>query len=285
MSTKRLSVLVALVLGLSVCICSSPAEAQYVENGLIGYWTFNSADIDGDTAKDMAGDYDGTIMGNPQVVAGKVGDALQFDQKSTDGGGDFVDLGIEINKEMTGPFTVEGWFRFSLNIRPVENRVHVLLASREGAWGDGEGMLLMYNNNRLRPNGEFEGHIMVFSVHYMGTSWLSVGGPDNPFMLESERWYHITATFDGALMKTYFDGEVVGELANNNLAREATTNLRIAHSHKMGTRWNLLGAADEVRIYNRALDAGEVNQNLQAVTAVDPGDKLASSWGAIKSTY
>ena len=45
MSTKKLSVLVALVLGLSVCICSSPAEAQYVENGLIGYWTFNSADI------------------------------------------------------------------------------------------------------------------------------------------------------------------------------------------------------------------------------------------------
>ena len=48
-------------------------------------------------------------MGDPQVVAGKVGDALQFDQKSTEGGGDFVDLGIEINKEMNGPFSVEGW--------------------------------------------------------------------------------------------------------------------------------------------------------------------------------
>jgi len=43
---------------------------------------------------------------------------------------------------------------------------------------------------------------------------------------------------------------------------------------------------DEVRVYNRVLTEDEVKQNF-AVTAnnlaVEPSDKLATSWGKIKS--
>ena len=282
---RMLTIAFALAIVVCVCMSAGTVEAQHVENGLVGYWTFNAADISGKTVKDVAGNYDGTMKGNPRVVAGKVGEALQFDQKSLDDGGDYVDLGTDINKEMTGPFTVEGWFRMSFGVKDVKNAVHVLVASRKGAWGDGEGTLLQYNNNRLKPNGEFEGHIMSFSIHYKGTCWLSAGGVDKPVKLEKDKWYHVAATFDGSKSRIYSNGQVIGELACAKPAVQAKTSLLIAHSVQMSTGWNLMGAADEVRIYDRALDEGEINQNLQAVSAVNSGDKLASSWGAMKTAY
>ncbi len=49
--------------------------------GLMGYWSFDEAD----EANDLSGNgHDGVIRGNPKVIAGKFGEALEFNG-STDG--------------------------------------------------------------------------------------------------------------------------------------------------------------------------------------------------------
>ena len=55
------------------------AEAQPVQDGLAAYWAFDADTIEGDTVKDVWGDHDGTIFGDPEIVIGQVGQALRFD--------------------------------------------------------------------------------------------------------------------------------------------------------------------------------------------------------------
>ncbi|MCG8622435.1 MAG: hypothetical protein MJE68_10630, partial [Proteobacteria bacterium] len=50
-----------------------------VTDGLVSYWTFDEKDIAGFTAKDVWGENDGRIVGDPKIVDGQVGEALEFD--------------------------------------------------------------------------------------------------------------------------------------------------------------------------------------------------------------
>ena len=63
------------------------APASIVTDGLVSYWTFDRGYINNKTGKDVWGDNNVTISGNPKVVPGQVGEALKFD-----GAGDFVNL-------------------------------------------------------------------------------------------------------------------------------------------------------------------------------------------------
>ena len=51
-----------------------------VTEGLVSYWTFDKQDIAGGTVKDVWGENDGKIVGDPKVVDGQVGEALEFDE-------------------------------------------------------------------------------------------------------------------------------------------------------------------------------------------------------------
>ena len=48
------------------------APASVVTDGLVSYWTFDRGYIIKKTVKDVWGDNNGTISGNPKVVPGKV---------------------------------------------------------------------------------------------------------------------------------------------------------------------------------------------------------------------
>ena len=61
------------------------AVASVVTDGLVSYWTFDKGSIVNKMVKDVWGDNNGKIIGNPKVVPGQVGEALEFD-----GAGDFV---------------------------------------------------------------------------------------------------------------------------------------------------------------------------------------------------
>ena len=75
---KNLAIFVAVTVALTFA-CHA-AEAQYVKDGLLGYWPLDTDSISGDTIKDVSGNgNDGTINFPVKIVAGQVGDALEFD--------------------------------------------------------------------------------------------------------------------------------------------------------------------------------------------------------------
>jgi hypothetical protein len=78
---RKSFLLISLVFVLSL-VLTSVTRAD-----LVGWWRLDEGT--GTTAYDSSGNgNDGTILGNPQWVAGKVGGALDFD-----GNGDYIDCG------------------------------------------------------------------------------------------------------------------------------------------------------------------------------------------------
>ncbi len=72
---------IMLILTFSICavFLTIPfVNAQFPENGVVGYWSFDVGTINGNTVKDLLGENDGELEGNPKVVNGKVGKALEF---------------------------------------------------------------------------------------------------------------------------------------------------------------------------------------------------------------
>ena len=252
------------------------AEAQHVTNGLISYWPFNEADIDGDSVADAMGKYNGAIVGDVEVVEGKIGEALMFNMDKNDASlrGDHVDVGVDINSEVKDSFTVEGWFKF---MDRVDGIVHVLMCARMGGWAASQGISFLYSNGY-----QAEGFTMYFRLH-------QAGGPCQiiykPFEPEVGEWYHYTATFDGSDGKFFVNGENVASVSCAKGVEDSPETLKIAHSKMFGNKWDFPGAIDEVRIYNRALEEDEIKQNFASTgVAVEPSIKaLPLTWGRIKA--
>jgi len=84
-----------LVLGLALTGIVEAADAN-----LVGWWKFD--EVSGPNAQDSSGNgNDGTLIGNPQWVPGKVGGALDFD-----GDGDYVDCGASVAFDIPHNITV-----------------------------------------------------------------------------------------------------------------------------------------------------------------------------------
>ena len=89
---KFVAVTVMLVL---VCYV---AEAQYVQDGLLGYWSFDADTIDGKTVSDSSGNGNHAEANfDLEMVEGKIGDALLFG-----GGALLVMYGRHLQELMTG---------------------------------------------------------------------------------------------------------------------------------------------------------------------------------------
>ena len=72
----RISVSILFIACLFVAIPLT--HAQLPLDGIVSYWSFDEGTIAGGTVEDVLGDNDGELEGNPKPVAGKVGNALEF---------------------------------------------------------------------------------------------------------------------------------------------------------------------------------------------------------------
>ena len=102
---KKNKVLIISILTSILLINSS--NGSIITDGLVSYWTFDNEHIVDKTVKDVWGDNNGTINGNPKLVNGKVGEALEFD-----GAKDFINLTTlgEFGRKM-GSSTFEAWIK------------------------------------------------------------------------------------------------------------------------------------------------------------------------------
>lgn len=74
-------------------------------------------------------------------------------------------------------------------------------------------------------------------------------------------WSHLATTFDGSFVRLYVNGTQVGSLPFSGSMAASTGPLRLGGNSVWG-EW-FAGLIDEVRVYNRALSASEIQQDLQ----------------------
>ncbi len=206
-------------------------------SGFIAYYPLDEGT--GNIATDTSGNgNDGTLVGNPQWVAGQIDGALQFD-----GTDDCVNLGNKPAFNPSGSFSISLWANIT---NWSTNWNHAMIGNRGE---DGVGWQL-----RRHSNDNF-----CFTTR--GISRDDTASETIPSLNE---WIHIACVYDNInnTKSIYLNGvqdKVV--TTNPGSIRTTTHNTYIgarANSANTGQEAFFSGMLDDVRIYNRPLLPGEV---------------------------
>jgi hypothetical protein len=239
---KKLIYLVSFVLVLST---AGSASAE-----LVAYWKFDEGS--GATAFDSSGNgLDGTLQGDPQWAAGKIGGALDFDSD-----GDYVDCGNSELFDIVDELTVSAW----IYMRSVPGDWRAIIAKGDSAW-------------RLSTNGSTQG--MHFSFTGGGRNYLRA---DSVTEIPFNEWHHVCGVYDvqnGA--RIYIDGVEEAVNPDTGGVDVDTFNVFIGeNSEATGRYWD--GLIDDVQVYNHALTEAEILAAMQGAGAYpyafapDPAD-------------
>jgi len=223
------------------------SQNNQITNGLVGLWSFNGSDIDGNEAYDRSGNGNkGTITGNTTRTIGKVGQALDFD-----GSGDYVDIADSDITDITGAISVSAWIKARAISSGSGNR-EILLKYQDSS--------AMYSQYRLKLNNKN----VVFTISD-GSSFGTVTTSNDPIAIGN--WYHVVGVWDGTTnsggMKIYING-ALNTSAQSTISSIWDPGDGVNYRMFIGGDWlggqqeYFDGVIDEVRLYSRALTAQEV---------------------------
>jgi hypothetical protein len=232
---RKLSYLVLFISVLSVALTGT-TKAE-----LVGWWRFNEGS--GDTATDSSGnDHHGTLLGNPEWVAGPdgFGGALAFDPEKTIG----IDCGVFDPTNGTGQFTIALW-----------------------AFWDGTGTFQHF----ITKSAGWGADTMMFQVELWGAHTSAaytdrVGISYDPAgsvafsILPKNEWVHLTWTFDGSDLTLYLNGVDEEGPKPFSIGPDVDAQLEIGYNSNRPeiSERTFHGFLDEVRIYDKALMADEI---------------------------
>jgi chitodextrinase len=201
----------------------------------MAYWKVDESS--GTSATDAAGSYHGTLMNGVTRVAGRLNGAVQFD-----GVNDYVALP---NIDVAGSaLTIAAWVRHHSFPTGGDQRI---LSKATDTSEQGHYWML----SQIRSGGER----LRFRLRAGGTTKTLIASSGN---LPLNAWYHAAATYDGTTMRLYYNGVQVGSTAKSG-AIATNTGVGVNLGRNPDGAKYLHGALDDVRLYNRALTAAEIN--------------------------
>jgi len=213
---------------------------------LVGWWRFNEGS--GDTANDSSGnDHHGTLIGTPEWVVGPpgFGGALAFNPDVCVG----VDCGIFDPTNGTGQFTVALWAYWD----GTGTFLHFL--TKSAGWGADTMMFQIELWGAITNPDEID----RLGLSYQGniSSYNSSSGSTPFSIMPKNEWVHLAFTFDGSYATVYVNGvDEVGP-KDFSIGPDVDTPVFIGVSHPAEGR-TFHGSLDEVRIYDKALTADEI---------------------------
>ena len=213
---------------------AAAVQAPPSGNGLVAAYGFDEGS--GTTTADSSGNANtGTLVGGTSwSTNGHSGNAVSFG-----GGTSRVSVPDADSLDLTTALTLEAW------VRPT-----VLTAWRTVVLKERSGGIvysLYANNAGDRPVGQVD-----------------IGGEQNAAgaaKLPLDTWTHLAATWDGATLRLYVDGVLSGTKAVSGALVDSAGPLEIGGNAVWGELF--AGLIDDVRVYNRALTASEIQGDMQ----------------------
>jgi hypothetical protein len=228
------------------------AEAE-LSDGLVFYLPFEERDPI-DHSPDPA---TVSVEGNVKQVAGKFGMAAEFD------GASYLEVVHDDKLDGMGALTIAAWIQTS-DLAAAEG---MSIASKRIASANQDVYnLFFWTGQKLYGRVNASGEISSLTV------------------FEDDIWYHVAFVFDGQKGKLYVDGNM--EVDSNhpeNTVNETPASLWIGElDPNRGFKWK--GLMDEVAIWDRALDAAEIEAltKEEIMAPVEPQNKLTITWGEVK---
>lgn len=204
-------------------LCGNPLDPAC---GLVAYWSFDEGS--GNVAHDdSANRNDGTLIGGPNWVDGISGKALSFD-----GIDDHVALSSTPHTG-TGEFTIFAWVKTNDDV----NRQTIINYGTTDTSTNRELYLFKGYDNKLH-----------FDLR-------NIPGPFSEVTINDGAWRHVGVVNSASSIQLYVDGTPSGSpqsMSPNIADGDAYIGVADIHNYRMH------GIIDEVRIYNRALTAAEI---------------------------
>jgi len=234
---------VIFILGMSA-FCSA-------EEGLVGYWKFDEGK--GNIVRDSSGkSNDGKIYGAVYIKSEK-GFALKFD-----GGSNYVDCGESAFDFTTNTnFTVEAWFKTSDTA--YDNHRCIISKGASTCSGDKKGWYL----HKLRGGIEGQENKISFRIMdgegFKGGHSITLRGP----AVADDIWHFAVTVVnrDSGIIYLYLDGVEVKNRAISSAVGTVDNDYHLLIGNDEAENMYWKGLIDEVKIYNRALSAGEIKKH------------------------
>jgi fibronectin type 3 domain-containing protein len=228
---RRAFVLSAMVIAV---LALSAAGGVAAPAGLVAAYAFDEGT--GTTVADASGTGNtGTVANTTWTNSGKYGKALVFN-----GTGSRVNVPNDASLQLSTEMTLEGW----VNPTTVSNAWRDVIYK-----GDDNYYLEATSTGGSRPVG---GGIIG------GATAEARGGT----ALATATWTHLALTYDGSNVRLYLNGVQAASIARTGTIRTSTNPLQIGGDNIYGQFFR--GAIDEVRVYNRALTAAEIQTDMSA---------------------
>ncbi len=224
-----------------LCMAGVQAVAQTcvpAPAGLVSWWPGDG------TTDDIVGGHQGTLVNGATFAPGLVGQAFSFDGVNA-----YVSVADAPDLNPTSAMTVEAWINPSGHVGSFDP---VVKKAGEG-FAQQDGYTL-----------EFSGNGILFFVYLSGVGWIS---NSQPAFVPLGSWTHVAGVYDGAAIRLYVNGALVGapRAAAGSIV-PSSNELNIGRDPSNPGRL-YQGLIDEIAIYNRALDAAEVQAIFNAGSA------------------
>ena len=203
--------------------------------GLVAAYGFDEGT--GTTTADQSGTGNGATLGGPTwTTSGRYGAALSFD-----GVNDLVTAPDSTSLDLTTGMTLEAWLRPTALGGKWRSAV-----MKERPSSMSYGLYSGATNGTKVPAGE------IFVNTYHTTAATS--------SLVINTWTHVAVTFNGSALVLFVNGTQASQLLVSGSILASTGALRIGGNTIWGEWFE--GQIDEVRVYNRALSASEIQADM-----------------------
>jgi len=197
----------------------------------------------GATTADISGNNTtGTLVNTPIWTTGTYGNALGF------GGTGYVDLGNPASLTLTSSMTLGAWINISAN--PFDDGAIIAKLGQAG-W-------------QLKTSPDTGVRTAAIQISSNGFDSIQRYGAT---VLATNTWYHVAGVYDAAART--LDVYVNGVLDNGMLSGavpaaqfDASVNVNIAQRIGYPGTYNFQGRIDEVHVFNRALSASEIQNDM-----------------------
>ncbi len=240
----------------------------YAMDPPIAHWTFDEAE--GEIAEDVAGDRDGTWVGNIvwQPEAGYYGGAIQCEDDSS-----FIivdDTDMSLFDELGTMFTVSVWvavFEFTQDWQGIIFKNDKFFLERNNSGGSG-------TVNGIHFKAKDEDGSQPFNLY-------------GNITIDDGEWHHIVGIYDDTFAFLYVDGELdVEGSADGNMVGLTPDPLVIGAKIEGTYRNSWNGLIDDVKFFNYALSADQVDSlYTMEMTAIKAKYGSMAPGFALKANY
>ena len=215
-------------------------------------------ELDGKVAKDRSEfGNDATFKGNPELIEGVFGQAVEFDGKTS------AQIPDHASLDIVDELTIEFW--------AIVNGGEAIQSGVEkgAAWVAG-----LYNLAALYNGGTI---LQFFDLPEPCND--DNIGPS----IQDGKWHFLAGTWDGDDIRLYIDGELEAEMTCKGKLKPNNDPLFIGA--RGGSGRFLTGVLDEIKMYNYALTKEELLKDMVEPVTLDVNahGKLATVWARLKT--